>query len=154
MSDEVDLARVARDACELFQPVAEDKGVKLVPNIANDAKVRGEIQALQRMVANLIDNALNYTESAGHVTVSVNRNENLVILTVEDTGIGIPEEEIPRIFKRFYRCDRSRSRPGVGLGLSLVKSIVQSHRGEILVTSTPNVATTFTVTLPRAAVGS
>jgi heavy metal sensor kinase len=154
MSNEVDLAQVARDACELFQPVAEDKGITLVPNIASDAKVQGEIQALQRMVANLIDNALNYTEPSKQVTVSVNGDEKAVVLSVADTGIGIPTDEIPRIFRRFYRCDRSRSRPGVGLGLSLVKAIVQSHRGEITVTSTPNVATTFTVTLPRAPLAS
>jgi signal transduction histidine kinase len=102
------------------------------------------------MVANLIDNALNYTLPSGSVTVSVNGDEKQVAVCVEDTGIGIPQKEIPRIFRRFYRCDRSRSRPGVGLGLSLVKAIVQSHRGHIAVTSTPNVGTTFTVTLPRA----
>jgi signal transduction histidine kinase len=106
------------------------------------------------MVANLIDNALNYTEPSKQVTVSVNGDEKAVVLSVADTGIGIPTDEIPRIFRRFYRCDRSRSRPGVGLGLSLVKAIVQSHRGEITVTSTPNVATTFTVTLPRAPLAS
>jgi heavy metal sensor kinase len=150
MAEEVDLARVARDACELFQPVAEDKGVNLVPDIHNDAKVRGELQALQRMLANLIDNALNYTEPAGVVSVSVNGDENMVVISVADNGIGIPQDEIPQIFRRFYRCDRSRSRPGVGLGLSLVKAIVQSHRGQITVASTPNVVTTFTVTLPRA----
>lgn len=152
--EEVEMTRVVRDACELFQPVAEDKGVSLVAHIGSGLKVRGELQGLQRMVANLIDNALNYTRCPGTVTVSVNGNEKHGVISVEDTGIGIPEEEISRIFRRFYRCDRSRSRPGVGLGLSLVKAIVQSHRGQITVTSTPNVETIFTVTLPRAPLAS
>ncbi|HWP57379.1 MAG TPA: HAMP domain-containing sensor histidine kinase [Candidatus Acidoferrales bacterium] len=154
MAGEVDLAKVARDACDLFQPVAEDQGIALVAQIQDGGRVRGELQALQRMVANLIDNALNYTEPGGTVTVSVNRDDNRAALSVKDTGIGIPQEEIPRIFRRFYRCDRSRSRPGVGLGLSLVKAIVQSHRGDIAVTSTPNLGTTFTVTFPRASADS
>ncbi|MGH7830365.1 MAG: sensor histidine kinase, partial [Candidatus Binatia bacterium] len=153
-SDEVDMTGVVRDACELFQPVAEDKGVNLIAKIAADSKVRGERQGLQRMVANLIDNALNYTPPSGVVTVSVNGDEKRVAVCVEDTGIGIPQGDIPRIFRRFYRCDRSRSRPGVGLGLSLVQAIVQSHRGQITVKSTPNVGTTFTVTLPRAPLAS
>jgi signal transduction histidine kinase len=102
------------------------------------------------MVANLIDNAANYTPPRGIVTVSAQENDKLVVIRVEDTGIGISREDIPRIFTRFYRCDRSRSRPGVGLGLSLVQAIVRAHRGEISVSSAPNVGTTFTVTLPSA----
>ncbi|MGH7834901.1 MAG: sensor histidine kinase [Candidatus Binatia bacterium] len=152
--EEVDMTGVVRGACELFQPVAEDQGLSLVARIDGDLKVRGEVQGLQRMVANLIDNALNYTPSPGTVTVSVNGDEKLGVISVEDTGIGISQEELPRIFSRFYRCDQSRSRPGVGLGLSLVKAIVHSHRGQITVTSTPNVGTKFTVTLPRAPVAS
>jgi len=147
-TEEVDVTRMVRDACELFQPVAEDKGVSLVVDIGTDVKVRGVLQGLQRMLANLIDNALNYTPSPGTVTVSVSRDERLSIIAVKDTGIGISEEELPHIFRRFYRCDRSRSRPGTGLGLTLVEAIVHAHRGQIGVTSTPNVGTTFTVTLP------
>ena len=146
---EVDVSGMVRDACELFQPVAEDKGVNLVVEIAADLKVRGILEGLQRMLANLIDNALNYTPSPGTVKVSVNSAENLGIIAVSDTGIGISREELPHIFRRFYRCDRSRSRPGTGLGLTLVEAIVHAHKGRIAVTSTPNVGTTFTVTLPR-----
>jgi heavy metal sensor kinase len=152
--EEIDMIRVVRDACELFQPVAEDKGVSLITRVESDLKVRGERQLLQRMVANLIDNALNYTPSSGTVTVSVNGDENLGVISVDDTGIGILPEELPRIFGRFYRCDQSRSRPGTGLGLSLVSAIVNSHRGKITVSSTPQVGTTFTVTLPRAPLAS
>jgi heavy metal sensor kinase len=148
---EVDITSIVRDACELFQPVAEDKGVNLVVEIGSNVVVRGVLQGLQRMLANLIDNALNYTPSKGTVTISVTSAEKLGIIAVKDTGVGIPPEELPHIFRRFYRCDRSRSRPGTGLGLSLVEAIVRAHRGQIAVTSTPDVGTTFTVTLPSAA---
>jgi len=149
-TEEVDMTGVVRDACELFQPVAEDKGVNLVVEIDSDLRVRGVLQWLQRMLANLIDNALNYTPSPGTVTVSVCGDEKLGIIAVKDTGIGIAQDELPHIFRRFYRCERSRSQPGTGLGLTLVEAIVHAHRGQIAVTSTPNVGTTFTVTLPCA----
>jgi heavy metal sensor kinase len=147
-TEEVDVTRMVRHACELFQPVAEDKGVTLVVEIRSEVKVRGVLQGLQRMLANLIDNALNYTPSPGTVTVSVNADAKSGIIAVTDTGIGIPQEDLPHIFRRFYRCDRSRSRPGTGLGLTLVEAIVHAHRGQIAVTSTPNVGTTFSITLP------
>jgi heavy metal sensor kinase len=153
-TEEVDMTGMVRDACELFQPVAEDKGVNLVVEIGTDLRVRGVLQGLQRMLANLIDNALNYTPSPGTVTVSVSGDEKLGIIAVKDTGIGISQDELPHIFRRFYRCDQSRSRPGTGLGLTLVEAIVHAHRGQIAVTSTPNVGTTFTVTLPCASLAS
>jgi heavy metal sensor kinase len=152
--EEVNIAGVIRDACELFRPVAEDQGVTLIARVGTELRVRGELQDLQRMVANLIDNAVNYTPARGVVTVSAQKNDNIIVIRVEDTGIGISAEDIPRIFRRFYRCDRSRSRPGVGLGLSLVQAIVQAHRGEISVSSAPSVGTTFTVTFPSAALAS
>jgi heavy metal sensor kinase len=153
-TEEVDMTRVVRNACELFQPVAEDKGVNLVVEIGTDLKVRGVLQGLQRMLANLIDNALNYTPSPGTVTVSVNGDEKLGIIAVKDTGVGISQDELPHIFRRFYRGDRSRSRPGAGLGLTLVEAIVHAHRGQISVTSAPNMGTTFTVILPCASLAS
>lgn len=148
MTEEVDMRRLVRDACELFQPVAEDKDVQLVVRIDTDVTVRGGLQALQRMLANLIDNAVNYTPAGGSVTVSIGSEQNLAVLMVRDTGIGIDPEDLPHIFRRFYRCDRSRARPGTGLGLTLAEAVVKAHRGRITVTSTPNAGTTFTVTLP------
>ena len=150
-TEEIDIGRLAHDACELFQPVAEDKGVDLVIRIDADLRVRGVLQALQRMLANLIDNAVNYTPPGGSVTVSIGSDQNLAVIAVSDTGVGIAPEDLPHIFRRFYRCDRSRARPGTGLGLTLVEAVVKAHRGRVAATSTPNVGTTFTVTLPCVA---
>lgn len=154
VTQEVDMTSVVRDACELFQPVAEDKGVHLVVEIGGELKVRGVLQWLQRMLANLIDNALNYTPPSGTVTVSIGGDKKLGVIAVKDTGIGMAPDELPHIFRRFYRCERSRSQPGTGLGLTLVEAIVLAHRGQITVTSTPNLGTTFTVTLPCASPAS
>jgi heavy metal sensor kinase len=146
---EVDITRVVEEACELFQPAAEDKGIAVVVEVSTGALVYGDIQRLQRMVANLLDNAIKYTPPAGTVTVSADGAESAVFLEVKDTGIGISGEDFSNIFERFYRCDPSRSDAGVGLGLSLVMAIARSHGGDVAVTSSPGKGTTFTVSLPR-----
>jgi heavy metal sensor kinase len=146
---EVDMTRVVEEACELFQPPAEDKGVAVVVEVSTGALVYGDIQRLQRMVANLLDNAIKYTPPAGTVTVSADGDESMVFVEVKDTGIGISGENFCNIFERFYRCDPSRSDFGVGLGLSLVMAIARSHGGDVAVTSFPGKGSTFTVSLPR-----
>jgi signal transduction histidine kinase len=126
----------------------------LIVEIGTNVKVHGALQGLQRMLANLIDNALNCTPAPGPVTVSVSGDDKLGVIAVKDTGVGISPDELPHIFRRFYRCDRSRTMPGTGLGLTLVEAIVHAHRGHIVVASTPNVGTTFTITLPCASLAS
>ncbi len=146
---EVDMAGVVEDACELFQPPAEDKGIAVVVEVPTGALVYGDIQKLQRMVANLLDNAIKYTPPEGTVTVSTDGDESMVFVEVKDTGIGISGEDFANIFERFYRCDPSRSDAGVGLGLSLVMAIARSHGGDVAITSSPGKGSTFTVSLPR-----
>ena len=146
---EVDMTRVVEEACELFQPPAEDKGIAVVIEVPAGALVYGDIQRLQRMVANLLDNAIKYTPPDGTVTVSADGDESMVFVEVKDTGIGISGEDFSDIFERFYRCDPSRSDAGVGLGLSLVMAIARSHGGDVAVTSSPGKGSTFTVSLPR-----
>ena len=114
--------------------------------------IYGETRKLQRMVANLLDNALKYTPPEGTVTVSVNADNGQVAISISDTGIGISEDDLPHIFKRFYRCDISRAQGGTGLGLSLVQAIVRSHGGSVNATSHPGKGSTFTVTLTQPSI--
>jgi len=148
--DKIDLSEIARGACDLFGPMAEDNGVTLTCNAPSPSPLFGDPRMIQRMLANLLDNAIKYTPSGGTVSVSVSENEKKgLVATVRDTGIGISESDLPRIFERFYRCDQSRSKPGIGLGLSLARAIARAHQGEITVTSRLNQGSTFTLTLPR-----
>ena len=143
------MAKLVRDACELFQPSAEEKGVTLISEISDDNFVYGDIQRIQRMVVNLLDNAFKYTLPGGTVTVSVDGDERQVVISVNDTGIGISKSDLPHIFNRFYRCDQSRSQAGIGLGLSLAMAIARGHDGNITATSSPGKGSKFTITLPR-----
>jgi signal transduction histidine kinase len=148
--EEVDIAGVVRDACDLFQLPAEDKGLALACHIPARSHILGDIRLIQRMIANLLDNAIKYTPSGGTVDVSVNSEDNQsVVVAVKDSGIGIVEEDLSRIFERFYRCDPSRSQAGIGLGLSFARAIARAHGGDITVTSATNQGSKFTVTLPK-----
>lgn len=147
----VDIIKVVKDAHELFRPVAEDKNITFELDIQNGLKtvlVAGDTTGLQRAMANLLDNAVKYTDSGGRVTVSVEQVQTQVKISVSDTGPGIDEKDITRIFDRFYRGDTSRSTAGNGLGLSLAHAIVQAHKGNIVVESTPGKGSTFTIIIP------
>ncbi len=146
-SGRVDLAEVLRGAAELFQTVAEDNHVALAIDAPAPCWIVGDRQRLQRVVANLIDNALKYTPAGGRVRAALQHEGPRVRLTVEDTGVGIAHEELQRVFQRFYRGDSSRSQRGFGLGLSLARSFVRAHGGEITVSSAPGRGTTFIVEL-------
>jgi heavy metal sensor kinase len=146
---EVDISTLVEDACDLFRPLAEDKGLKLEVNTAMECIVHGDRRKLQRVFANLLDNAIKYTPPEGHITVSARKSDKEVIVSVCDTGIGIPSDDIPHVFDRFYRVDKSRSIPGAGLGLSLVQAIIRRHGGEVQVSSSPSFGSTFTVILPQ-----
>jgi len=146
----MDVSAIVRDACELFQAPAEVKDLKFVCDVPGPLQVWGDQRLIQRMIANLLDNAIKYTSEGGTVNVAVHRQENHSVgITVKDTGIGISEQDLPRIFERFYRCDPSRSNAGIGLGLSFAKAVARAHGGDIAVTSRPDQGSTFTVTLPE-----
>jgi heavy metal sensor kinase len=145
----IDLSALVQDACDLFQPLAEDNAVTFEGRIDKDINVSGDRSMLQRMVANLVDNALKYTPSGGKINVHLTaQEEDTIHLEVADSGVGIPSEDVPKIFDRFYRGDLSRPQTGAGLGLSLARVIAQSHGGDILVDSTPGKGTRFRVVLP------
>ena len=146
----IDLARFVREVCELFQPSAEDQGVTLNCHASGGRHVIGDARMIQRMLSNLLDNAIKYTPSGGTVTVSLLEKDAQVLVSVKDTGCGISPSDLPRIFDRFYRGDQSRSKPGFGLGLSLARAIARAHRGDITATSIPGQGSTFRVTLPKS----
>jgi heavy metal sensor kinase len=145
----VDLARIVQDACTLFQPIANDKKINLSCDVKEEVQMMGDVSMLQRMSANLLDNALKYTLPNGRVGISVQREtQHQAVLTVSDTGIGISEKDLPHIYDRFFRCDPSRSTTGAGLGLSLAKAIVEAHNGRIEVESEAGRGSTFRVVFP------
>jgi signal transduction histidine kinase len=144
----VDVAEVVSDACELFEPLAEEKGIQLSSRLAPDCRVQGNRQYLQRMLANLLDNALKYTPPLGKVDVGVASAEDVVSICVRDTGIGISEADQAHVFERFFRCDHSRSQPGFGLGLTFARAVTRAHGGELAVASSLGQGSAFTATLP------
>ncbi len=147
---QVDMPRLVRDACELMETVAEDKGLRLACETPETFSLVGDPRMIQRILANLLDNAIKYTPSGGSVGVSLSAIDGgEALVTVQDTGMGIPPDDLPHIFERFYRCDQSRSEPGTGLGLSLARALARAHQGDITVTSTLGQGSTFTLTLPR-----
>jgi heavy metal sensor kinase len=148
-TEEVHVGDMVNDVCDLFSPVAEDKQIRLSNQLVSDCRVRGNRKYLQRMLANLMDNALKYTPANGTVAVAVSADERAVSIAVRDTGIGIPASEQAQIFERFFRCDQSRSHPGFGLGLSLARAVARTHGGDLAVQSNPGGGSVFTVTLPR-----
>jgi signal transduction histidine kinase len=145
----MDLAVVVRDACELFSALAEDKEVRLACHCPRPVFIFGDIRMIQRMIANLLDNAVKYTPAGGKIEVTLDDDPGRPVrLMVKDTGIGIAAEDQPRVFDRFYRCDPSRSQPGTGLGLSLARAVARAHQGELTLESQPQRGSTFTVSLP------
>jgi signal transduction histidine kinase len=147
----VDLDELLDMAHDLFVPVAEDSGIHFDLEVPEDhIFVLGDCQSLQRIVANLVDNALKFTPAGGTVCLSSEVAAREVTIRVDDSGTGISAEELPRIFDRFYRTDQSRTEPGSGLGLSLVQAFVRAHEGTVSVESELGKGSTFTVTLPRA----
>lgn len=144
---EVDVSELLTDACDLFQPVAEEKQIALKCNIDADCTIQGNIPNIQRMLANLIDNALKYTPEHGEITVTLTCNNNVISISVADSGVGIPEQEQQRVFERFYRCDQSRSQDGCGLGLSFSRAVARAHGGDIQLSSSPGRGSVFNVSL-------
>jgi len=146
--EDIELSLLVREACELFRPLAEEKKIHLAVNSPEKIVLKSDRRKLQRIVTNLLENAIKYTPENGHVRLQLTKEKSTVQLAVVDNGIGIAENELPNIFKRFYRCDLSRSQSGIGLGLSLVKVFVELLHGSIRVTSRQNQGSTFTVKLP------
>jgi len=148
--ERVPVRDAAAAAISHVQPVVSSKGQTLVSQISDDAVAYGDPEAVERILTNLLDNATKYTNEGGEIRLSAWVGGGEVLLHVSDTGIGIPAEHLPRIFERFYRVDKARSRAagGTGLGLAIVKHLVERMGGRMHVESTPGKGSTFTVALP------
>lgn len=149
LKTDVDLTMVIVEAVELFRPIAEEKGVRLLVPEAGRVMLRGNMQGLQRIILNLLENAIKYTPGGGNVFFQLQDFEDHVEMAVQDTGIGIAAADLPFIFNRLYRCDSSRSQPGFGLGLSLAAAVARAHGGHISAASEPGKGSTFTVSIPK-----
>ena len=144
------LGQAAQEACLFLKKAAEDKQIDLQVEEDGDGFIQANNDHVKQLLINLIDNAIKYTLNGGKVWVRVQREADQVVLRVKDTGIGIAQEHIPRLFERFYRVDKGRSRNmgGTGLGLAIVKHIVMDMGGDISVESELGVGTEFIVRLP------
>ncbi|MFA0753937.1 MAG: hypothetical protein IMHGJWDQ_001718 [Candidatus Fervidibacter sp.] len=151
----VSVSQVAREVAARLRPQAAAKGLTVTVHVPDSLTVQADPDALTQILFNLLDNAIKYTQQ-GEVSVTAERvaasEGEWVVIHVRDTGIGIPPEHLPRIFERFYRVDKARSRQvgGFGLGLSIVKHLVEAHKGKITVQSRAGEGSTFSVWLPVA----
>jgi two-component system phosphate regulon sensor histidine kinase PhoR len=146
----IDLERILDDCLETLAPQIADKQIHLEVEESPVPTVRGDAEALQRLFINLLDNAIKYNRKGGQVDVHLKPEPDRVVFQVSDTGIGIPTASIDRVFERFYRVDKGRSRDegGTGLGLAIVKHVAQLHGGRVEVESRLGEGSTFRVFLP------
>ena len=143
-----DIAGFLGEVADLYQYVAEEKGVMISVDAPTGLEATGDINRLRQVAANLLDNAIKYTPPAGSICMSAQTTANEIIIRVEDTGVGIPEPDLPRIFDRLFRGDQSRSQRGLGLGLCLVKAVMHAHQGRVEVENMPACGTRFTLAWP------
>ncbi len=147
--DRLDLRTLTERAADLYREVAEEKGITVTVEPADLVEASADAIRLGQAINNLVDNALKYTPAGGRVSLSVRGEGQSAIVTVSDNGPGVPVTEREAIFRRLYRGDASRSQRGLGLGLSLVKAIVEAHGGTVTVDDSPGGGARFTVRLPR-----
>lgn len=149
-AEDLALAEVAGRLVAEWFPLAQKKGINLMVSVPDDLRAKADPDAVYQVLANLVDNAVKYTGQGGRIEISASAQEDRAVVRVTDTGIGIPEADLPRIFERFYRVDKARSRAsgGTGLGLSIVKHLVEAHGGKVTVESAVGEGSTFAFTLP------
>jgi heavy metal sensor kinase len=146
----IDLATLLNDVADSLRPLAENKGLALNCHLPSSLVISADMDLLIRLIVNLLDNAIKYTER-GSITLTAELKDPWAVIRVSDTGIGIPPKHLPHIFERFYTVETSRSSSGTGLGLSIARQIVEAHGGRLEVQSEASSGTTFTVRLPKGA---
>jgi signal transduction histidine kinase len=127
---------LVEDACELYEALAEDKDQNFEQELEQGVNIEGDRDLLFQMFSNLIDNAIKYTPQHGTIRIVVRKENDEAVFSVQDSGIGVPDEEKSQVFQRFYRVGKSRSLPGNGLGLSLVNAVAEIHQARIELTDT------------------
>ena len=150
--ERINLSETIENATNRLKKYAQKNHINLKLSLTNNIHISANKEHILQALTNIIKNSIEYNKKNGNVTITQTQNSTNTTITIEDTGIGIPKEDLPKIFDRFYRVDKSRSRTagGNGLGLSIVKSIIHSYRGSIAITSTPEKGTTTTITFPKA----
>ena len=144
----VDISALVDRIFDIYRHVAEEKGIGISRTIPDGLCVTADPARMSQVMANLLDNAIKYTPNGGRIYIEANQLQQQIAIRVKDSGIGIPKEELPRIWDRLYRSDQSRSEKGLGLGLSLVMAIVYAHKGRVEAFSEPGKGSTFTIYLP------
>lgn len=147
----LDLHELVREVFATLEAKAEERDVTLILDVDENSFVEADVVRLEQMLTNLIDNAIKFNRRHGTVTVSLNSSDEIDFIEISDTGEGIVREQLARIFERFYRIDRARTREvgGTGLGLAIVKHLARLHGGEVRVTSSLGIGSTFSIELPR-----
>jgi signal transduction histidine kinase len=148
----VNVSDLVEDTVDLYRHVAEEKRIVVATAAAPNLWLTADRSRLRQVLANLLDNAIKYTAPSGRVEVKAQQQAGTVLISVTDTGIGLTPDEVPRIWDRLYRGDQSRSERGLGLGLSLVRAVVQAHGGESEVSSAIGIGSTFTISFPLPSV--
>jgi signal transduction histidine kinase len=148
-SEQVKLCSLVAEVVDVYGYVAEEKNLKIEVSVPEDIVLSADRARIRQVFANLLDNSIKYT-SEGGVKIIARREGDQVAVSFEDTGEGISREDIPHIFDRLYRCDRSRSQRGLGLGLSFVKAVLKAHSGRIELQSELNQGSKVTIFLPAS----
>ncbi len=150
---QVDLRALVEEVCKHAEILAEEKSIKIIFAFLEPTEIKGDEVRLRQMVWNILQNGIKYTQRGGELKISLQNEDEFALLTIQDTGIGIPEEDLPQIFNRFYRVDKARTRDegGSGLGLSICRQIAEAHKGKIEVESKLGVGTRFKIRLPNSA---
>jgi len=147
--ESLDLRDLIREVVDVYQYVAEEKKISVTTDLPEHCEAFVDRNRMRQVFGNLLDNAIKYTKEGGAVTISARDENNAAVIRFRDTGMGIPADETNKIWARLYRGDKSRSQRGLGLGLSFVKAIVETHQGQVTVVSTVGVGSEFTVQLPH-----
>ncbi len=148
--EKVSVPSLIQDSVELYRYIAEDKNIGLTAECGNDLFINADRDRMRQVLANLLDNALKYTRPGGQVKVDAFQRNGDVVISIEDNGSGIPQDDLPRIWDRLYRSDKTRSQKGIGLGLSLVKFVVKAHAGRAEASSEVDKGSVFKLYLPAS----